>query len=302
MSVALIPSWSDVERTTFLKEPVMFKHGLLETGQFSEEAIARLLETHPDQLTDVNINDISDDGTSRVRTGTRGGLSGEKMLEAIKAGRLWINLREAFTTDRGGSSIVSRFFAELEAHNPGLKTFHVYANLLLSGPQARVPYHADTPGVVLMHLVGKKRVWLYPNGDKFLRDEAMEKVALKETTEDLPYDPAWDGEAFVADLTPGYGLTWPFNAPHRVDNQGTFNVSLSCEFMTWEARLRHGTYYTNGTLRRRFGVTPKEYHHTSQIGRVARFGASVALKKLGINKARQAVYQTEFDVGKGVTG
>lgn len=302
MSVRLIPTWSDVERSTFLKEPVVFKHGLLDTGQFSDAMIARLLETHPDHLTDVNINDIADDGTARVRTGTRGGLSGERLLEALKAGRLWINLREAFTTDRGGTSIVSRFFAELEAHNPGLKTFHVYANLLLSGPQARVPYHADTPGVVLMHLVGNKRIWIYPNGGKFLADEAMETVALRETTEDLPYDPAWDSDAFVGDLTPGHGVTWPFNAPHRIDNLGTFNVSLSCEFMTWEARLRHGTYYTNGTLRRRLGFSPKAYAHTSRIGQMARLGASVALKRLGVNKARQAVFETEFDVGKGVTG
>jgi hypothetical protein len=275
---------------------LIFQHGLLETGEFSEEAIARRLETHPDELTDVNINEIYEDGTSKVRTGVRGNLSGEELLAQVKAGRLWINLRQAFVRDGDEDSLAERFFRELEGHNPGLKVRGIYANLLISGPQARVPYHADTPGVILMHLVGKKRLWLYPNSGKFLEDQAMERVALRETTEDLPFNPEWDKEAFVADLEPGMALAWPFNAPHRVDNQGTFNVSLSCEYMTWEGRLRHGVYYTNGTLRRRFGMNPPLQKDVQGFGRVMRWAMSVVFKALKLNRTAQAVYKAEFDV------
>lgn len=302
MSGELVRGWDEACRGTFLARPLVFDHGLLDTGLFGEPAIARLLETHPDPLTDVNINDIHEDGTCRVRTGTRGGLSGEALLEAVKAGRLWINLRQAFLANDGADSLVGRFFDELRGANPGFAPTHIYANLLISGPQARVPYHADTPGVVLMHLIGRKRIWIYPNGGKHLRDEAMERVALKETTEDLPYDPAWDADAFIADLEPGKAVTWPFNAPHRVDNLGTFNVSLSCEFMTWEGRLRHGVYYANGTLRRRFGLNPAPYARTGAAGRAARWALAAAFKRMKINRTREAVYETEFDVARGATG
>lgn len=294
----LIPTWTPDNRARFLKEPLVFRHGLLDSGLFSEAAIARLLETHPDDLTDVNLNDIHDDGTCVVRTGTRGGLSGDQLLERIKQGRLWINLRHAFAVGGPDGSLVADFFAELAAHNPGFRPFGFYPNLLISAPQARVPYHADTPGVVLMHLIGRKRIWIYPNHGKFLRDEAMERVALRETTEDLPYDPAWDAEAFVADLEPGLAITWPYNAPHRIDNLGTFNVSLSCEFMTWTARMRHGSYYANGTLRRRFGLAPRPLAETGAVGQAARLGAAWMFKALKLNTAAEARHVTEFDIAR----
>jgi hypothetical protein len=293
---ALIPTWTPELRAGLMTQPIVFAHGLLETGLFTEAAIAHRLETHPDELTDVNINDIYEDGTCRVRTGTRGGLTGVELLEQVKAGRLWINLRQAFVRGGDEDSLVERFFKELERHNPGLKINNIYANLLISGPQARVPYHADTPGVVLMHLIGKKRLWVFPNHGKFLEDEAMERVALRETTEDLPYDPAWDQEAQCYDLEPGQTVAWPYNAPHKVDNLGTFNVSLSCEYMTWEGRLRHGVYYTNGTLRHRFGLNPPAYLKTSAPGRWVRWALSVVFKRLKINRQAEATYQTEFDL------
>jgi hypothetical protein len=295
---ALIPSWTDNDRDTFLKRPLIFQHALLDTGAFSEEALAHRLETHPDELTDVNINEIYEDGTCKVRTGIRGRLSGKELLAQVKAGRLWISLRDVFSNDRDQPSLADRFFDELQANNPSLKVQRLYANLLISGPQARVPFHADTPNVILMHLVGKKRLWLYPNSGKFLEGQAMERAALRETTEDLPYDPAWDNEAFVADLEPGMALSWPLNAPHRVDNQGTFNVSLSCEYMTWDARLRHGVYYTNGTLRRRFGMSPPLQKQVTGLGQWVRWAMSLAFKALKINKSAQVVHKTEFDISK----
>jgi hypothetical protein len=301
MTSPLLPNWTDTDRASFQRKPMVFAHSLLDTGMFSEAAIARLLETHPDPMTDLNINDIHDDGTCQIHTGTRGGLSGEALLDAVKEGRLWINLRHAFQADGSRGSIVDRLFAELSAHNPGLKPVKVYANLLISAPQARVPYHADTPNVALFHLIGRKRIWIYPNHGKFLRDEAMERVALRETSEDLPYDPAWDAEATVFDLLPGQAVSWPCNAPHRVDNLGTFNVSLSCEFMTWEARLRHGTLYTNGTLRRRFGMNPPPLAGIGPVGRAARWGLSNAFKALKVNRRAQAVFNTDFDVARGTT-
>lgn len=297
----LIPNWTPQLREDFMSRPIVFDHGLLDTGLFTEEAIAQRLETHPDELTDVNINDIYEDGTCRIRTGTRGGLTGQELLDQVKGGRLWFNLRQAFVRDGKSNSLAERFFRELEAHNPGLSITNVYANLLISGPQARVPYHADTPGVVLMHLIGKKRLWVFPNSGKFLEDQAMERVALRETTEDLPYNPTWDSEAQCFDLEPGQTVAWPYNAPHKVDNLGTFNVSLSCEYMTWEGRLRHGVYYTNGTLRRRFGMKPPAYNKTSQAGRWLRWAASVAFKRMNINKVAEARYETEFDLANNTT-
>lgn len=299
MTTQMVRNWTGADRAAFLKAPVRFQHGLADTGVFSDLALASLLETHPDDLTDVNLNEFGADGMAQVRTGTRGGLDGQTLLQAAREGRVWINLRKVGCRDPRIAPLVDQAMAELKAANPGFKPVTVYANLLLSGPQTRVPYHADTPGVCLFHLVGAKRIWIYPNHGRTLPDEAMEAVALREGTEDLPYRPDFDEDAEVFDLAPGQAVVWPFNAPHRVDNLGTFNVSLSVEFMTWEGRLRHGVYYANGTLRRRFGLSPAPLARTSGMGRLARWGLTGLFKRLGVNTSREAVFKADFDMALG---
>lgn len=296
MTSPIVADWTEQQRAAFLKSPMTFAHGFVETGQFSDAALARLLETHPDELTDVNLYECVENGVARVRTGRRAGLDGESLLEAVRSGEVWINLRHTNRDNGAIAKLVDQAFARIAAVHPNFRPTGVHANLLLSGPTTRVPYHADTPGVCLFHLVGRKRIWIYPNDGRTLPDEAMEAVALREGAEDLPYRSEFDTEAQVFDLSPGDAVVWPFNAPHRVDNLGTFNVSLSVEFMTWEGRLRHGVYYANGTLRRRFGLSPVGYSKTSATGRFARWALTGLFKRLRLNAARQAVFNPEFDM------
>lgn len=296
MASPTIQDWTESQQNAFLNAPMTFSHGLYATGLFSEERLARLLEAHPDELTDVNLYEAVENGVARVRTGARAGGDGKRLLDAVKAGELWVNLRHTNRDHPEIAAVVDEAFARIRRHRPDFRPTGVHANLLLSGPTARVPYHADTPGVCLFHLVGAKRIWIYPNEGRTLPDAAMEAVALREGAEDLPYQSVFDEDAQVFDLAPGDAVVWPFNAPHRVDNLGTFNVSLSVEFMTWEGRLRHGVYYANGTLRRRFGLSPAPYARTGGPGRLARWALSGLFKRLRLNAARQAVFRPEFDM------
>jgi hypothetical protein len=279
-----------------IARPLHFKHKFADSPLFSEMSIANWLETHPEALTDVNINVIHPDGKFRIRTGSRGGLSGVELLEKVRSGEIWINLRDAFNASAEGQALLDRAFGELFAHNPSFKAQKVYANLLISAPQARVPFHADTPDVALFHICGRKRIYIYPNIAPYLSDLDMERVALRETTEDLLYDPNWDAGAHYYDLEPGDAVAWPTNAPHRIDNLGTLNISLSCEFSTWSSRLRSGAHYTNGTLRRRFKMSPVPYSKAGSFGIACRWVASLFLKRLNLNKAAQIKHVEEFSM------
>ena len=111
--------------------------------------------------------------------------------------------------------------------------------------------------VALWRIRGPKRVWLYDAHDKrHLLDEVLERVVLRETEEDIPYDPAWDGDARAIDLEPGWALSWPQNAPHRVDNIDGLNVSITTDYFIPAATRKYGVYFANGMLRRRFGLRP----------------------------------------------
>jgi hypothetical protein len=279
-----------------LQRPMRFAHNLDTTTTFSEANLEHWLETHPDELTDVNINEIDKNGKATLRNGTRGGLSGAQLLEKVRSGQVWINLRNAFDKNEAGRSLLNRAFDQLVAANPSFKAQRVYANLLISAPNARVPFHSDTPEVALFHIAGHKRIYIYPNKSPYLNDLDVERVALRETTEDLPYNPKWDEAAEVFDLAPGDAIIWPTNAPHRVDNLGTLNVSLSCEFITWSSRLRSGAHYTNGTLRRRFHLSPAPYSGLNNVSIFCRWALSLILKKLPLNKAAQLKYVEDFSM------
>lgn len=65
------------------------------------------------------------------------------------------------------------------------------------------------PGQHLWQLIGRKRVYVYPNSPPFLTDRQLEDIALFEIEVDLPYKPWYDEHARVLDLEPGQMLSWP---------------------------------------------------------------------------------------------
>ena len=72
--------------------------------------------------------------------------------------------------------------------------------------------------------------------------------------EEIPYSPDFDEHAAVSDLKPGEVVSRPPNAPHRVENLDTLNVSLSTGFVMQAADRRYLVYGANHLFRRQFGL------------------------------------------------
>ncbi len=151
------------------------------------------------------------------------------------------------------------------------------------------------PGVVLFHLRGRKRVFVYPGDEAHLPEHCMEQVVARQTTEELPYDRAFEADARVLDLTPGQALTWPVYAPHRVENLDAFCVSLSMEYQTWPSRLRTGALYTNAVLRSRGWRAAQHRGHGSAGTGGPVGGFPLALRRAGALKSRLGDFQRDFE-------
>ena len=171
-----------------------------------------------------------------------------------------------------------------------------------SSPGAWVHYHADIPMVALWRIRGPKRVWLYDAHDKrHLLDEVLERVVLRETEEDIPYDPAWDGDARAIDLEPGWALSWPQNAPHRVDNIDGLNVSITTDYFIPAATRKYGVYFANGRLRRRFGLHPSSTRNSGP-GALAKCAMALAMKKFGMRRQNERQMMEEFRLDAATPG
>ncbi|MBD3836507.1 transcriptional regulator [Brevundimonas sp.] len=274
-------------------------HTLVEQGFAEDEALAAILDRYPAELFDINLYDYDEAGQVSLRTGARGRLSGAELLEAIKQGRLWVNLRQVETGWPELWQAAMKDFAAIQSAYAGMRAVKTAGQLILSSPKARVPYHFDAAGVVLFHLRGRKRLFVYPGDEAHLPERNMEQVVARQTTEELPYDLAFEGDAQVMDLEPGRALTWPLYAPHRVENLDRFCVSLSMDFQTWPSRFRNGALFTNAVIRSRGGA-PRFTDGMATPELAVRWAASLALKRAGALKSRIADFQRDFEPQVGV--
>lgn len=275
-------------------EAGVHRHGLVEQGFASDAALAEMLDRYPAELFDINLYDYDADGQATLRTGARGRLGGAELLAAIQQGRLWVNMRSVETGWPELWAAAMDEFRKVQGAYAGLQAVNSSGQLILSSPKARVPYHFDAAGVVLFHMRGRKRIFVYPGDEAHLAETDMEQVVARQTTEELPYVRAFEADAQVMDLEPGQALTWPFYAPHRVENLDRFCVSLSIEFQTWPTRFRNGALYTNAVLRSR-GGRPRMTDRMATPELAARWAASLALKRAGVLKSRLADFERDFE-------
>lgn len=253
MTQPLLPDWTTEDFHTVEEGVLVAQHRLAETGLFTDDALAHILDTHPEADLSVSTMGV-DPNVFDWRDGERNGVSGRELLQLVREGQLWINCRRMLHNNPDYARVFNQLYDEIEAGKPGFQAEQRTANLLISSPTAWVPYHVDMPVNMLWHIRGSKRVWVYPHFDKrFASAHVLEKVCSGEWSEDVPYDPSFDKYALVYDAQPGQLITWPQLAPHRVRNLEGLNVSLSTEHKNARARRRLNVHTANHLLRTRFG-------------------------------------------------
>lgn len=277
----------------FGRETQEFRHVLHEDPLFTDEGLAALLDRYPrDRIGLYTMGDTPESW----RRGKLNNISGERLVEAVKAGRIWLNLRAASENDAEICDLNRRIFGELKSKVRNFHPFRTDLGLLISSPNAKVFYHLDTPRVMLWHIRGEKRVWIYPRREPFVGPRALENVVTRKTEEEIPYSPEFDTHAEVFDLKPGDMVHWPQNAPHRIDNGDSLNVSLSIEFMSPLALMRANAVYANAWLRDRIGYKGGLEGRFSPAW-LAKFALTRALKALDRTKPPASLLPTSFVLG-----
>jgi hypothetical protein len=299
--MTVISDWTAEKARNFGREVLTFEHDLHSRPLFDDEGLADLLDRYPRERLGVFTMGHDPVEWRTWRRGTAGALPGKLLLEMAREGRIWLNLRAVNDHLPEYAALADEVFAEKEAMAPRLRTFKRDLGVLISSPNAQVFYHLDVPMVSLWQIRGVKTVWAYPVAEPFVGAEALEAIVLRETAEQFAFDPAWDDGGKRVQLTPGRMLTWPQNAPHRIENGPMLNVSLSMEFMTPEALMRANVIYANGLLRRRLGARPSVQpgFTPAGLGKVALARAAKALK---LQKAHERILPITFNLETEVPG
>jgi len=277
----MITDWTDEKTEAFQKEIMTFRHNLSETGLFTDEALIELLEKHPQNMLDVCTMGESDHPAfpNKFRTGDFRDVPGKVLIEAAKAGRVWINVRQAMTVHPEYKAILDKMYGDLSKQS-GTNVYNAKGGILISSPVARVPYHFDKTETILWHVRGKKVLYIYPMTTEFIPDEAHENSITNYIDDDLPYKDYFENHAKVIELESDQAVTWPLNSPHRVDNQ-TFCVSVTTEYSTQQSAMKNAAMLTNATLRHRLGMNPS-YSKDSAVTRQLKSAFGRIISKAGL--------------------
>jgi len=290
----LLPELSHDQRRRAGREIVRFRHRLEETGLFTDQALARLIDETPREMLTICTMRENPPPQETWIAGEAGSLSGAEPIAAARIGKLWVSPRSAMTRHPRYARVFTRLMDEFAAET-GIRVLSADAAVLVSSPRMGIFFHVDPAETMLLHVRGHKTLHVYPPKPENVSEQALEAILLKETLSDLPYAPTMEAEAAHVDLAPGEALYWPLHAPHRVTNGDDLNVSVSVEFSSPRSRLQNGVFYTNGVLRRRLGVNPRS-RGTPAVLQPAYLAAAKLLKTLLPAGTAERDHARRFDV------
>ena len=288
----------------FGRAPVVGRHALADHALFTDAALIELLDRMPRERLFALSMGTDPLRSEENRLALHDGVSGAELLRAVRKGRLWLNVTRVDRVDARYRRLFEGLYAELAALVPGFAPDACQGTVLISSPHALVYYHADGPASALWHIRGRKRVWVYPPLDpRYMAREQLEDIIAGVRHEYLPYEAAYDAGASVHDLAPGDWIHWPQNAPHRVTNLDSLNVSLSTEHFTRASRRRARVYVANRFFRTRLGWSGLSAREDGALA-LAKVLAQRVARRLGLDpvttKSHVAALRVAPDAPGGV--
>jgi hypothetical protein len=288
------------QRDAFGRKPQAVAHRLHESAIFRDDSLVALIDGYPRQWLQAFTMGTDPEKREDWAPVEIGDIGGNDLLEAVRRGRLWLNILNTQKVDPRFKQILDQLYDELAAQCSGFETLMRSGTLLISSPGAQVYYHVDGPPNFLWHIRGEKRVYVYPAGDRRLvSQEIMEDVFASAADEEMPYKLEWDRFAVVFDLKPGHGALWPQNSPHRVVNADTLNVSLATNHSTVQSEHRKLVYLANRFFHRRCGLPLRSVEERGTWPRVKTNTYRVC-RRLGLDQRKRSFdYRAVFRVDPG---
>ncbi|PHR93775.1 MAG: hypothetical protein COA69_03860 [Robiginitomaculum sp.] len=297
--MSVFENWTDEHKQKFDKEILSVKHNVEDSGLFTDEALIALLDKHPHNMLDVCTMGDHELYPNQFRTGDFRDCDSKTLLKAVQDGKLWINVRRAMNLHPEYKALLDRMYGALSART-GITSFNANGGILISSPVAKVPYHADKTHVVLWHVRGTKRVYVYPLTQEFMSDASYERILTNTLIDDVPYKDAFDEKATVLTLTGGEMATWQLNQPHKVVNE-TFCVSITTEYSTRKSGFKNAAMFAQSLQRQKFGANPL-WENTATPSKMVKSIFGKVIKKTGLYKSVANVDYVTFKVDKTVPG
>ena len=281
-----LTNWTASQAASLTSNVVRTSHRLADLDLFSDDSLADVLDRLPRQRLQVFTMGTDPNRPADWTPVEVGVASGADVLAAVREGRLFVNARLIDRDDREFEMLRDGLFDEIASFRHDVVPGSPSLTLLITSPKAVVYYHLDSGPNMLWHVRGQKRVFVYPETNDFFVERAdLEDVFAGVREEFLPYEPEFDDAALKFDLEPGELIAWPQNAPHRITNADSLNISLSGEFDTQNSLRRHLVYTANRFFSRRLRL-PVHATRETGLGSATKRLSYRACRKAGLDSTR----------------
>lgn len=297
--------WSPDEYADFGRTPRQARHSYHEMAIFQKPALIEVLDNYPrlwlhaftmgtdptrhDQWQSVDIPETA---------------TGQDIWDVVEKGQIWLNLIgiEKYSQDYG--NVIDEMYAHLDQHCPHLGGPVTDSSaLLISSPTAQVYYHVDAGPNMLWNISGRQRWWVYPPLDLRIIDQSLlEDIYAGEIDEEMPFQLEFDSYADKFLLDAGDVLSWPHNAPHRLENL-ELNVSLATSYNTPMVTKRIRTQLANRFILRNLGIKNRSMAENGLIPMLKRFSYRTVNKIKPFERQRvNETYVTNLQLDPNVPG
>ena len=118
MSEPIFTNWTPELTASWANRPLKARHRLATHPLFTLSALADLIDRYPREHYAL-VHMGAQGGKRSWREGEIGGLPGHRVIEAIEAGRMWLNLRNIGAVDRRYREVLDQIFEEVRTNVPG---------------------------------------------------------------------------------------------------------------------------------------------------------------------------------------
>ncbi len=243
----LLNDWRPEEAQSFGNQVVSFQHSLHYSELFQDLVLAELLENTP--TGNILVTAGTDPWFSRH--GTRGNLKGLEILQAVRHGKLSVQIRHPERVNPAFRSILEILHMELKMALPDANINRNMMKIQISSPGLVFPMCFNTTGQALWQVRGERLVSVYPSKPPFISPGELETALIQKNSHCCLAHSEWFEQfADKRKLTPGLLLHWPFHQPYRIVNSGLLNVSVVTHMWSDEERKIHNVNLGNAVLRR----------------------------------------------------
>ena len=264
---------------SFTQQPFLISHSLASHPLFEIDQLLELCKELPQNSVEYNAGDIPK--ALRNEETPLNGLSAEETVRRIAECKSWLVMKHVEQ-----SSVYRELLGECldqiaplaESIAPGMSSRQGF--IFITSPGSVTPYHIDPEHNFLLQVRGDKHITMFDGRNRtILRETDLEQMYM-DAGRNLPFEEAWEEEAWKYTLAPGQGLHFPVTYPHYVRNGNEVSVSFSITFRTPDLDKRRMLYRRNAA-RRRSGGQPKPVG-THPVRETLAFQTHRVLRKAGL--------------------